>query len=191
MRRPRVASLWVGILVWGCVLGTGPASWGAEPARIIVASGLVAEPLTRLVAGRANILPFRAKHEDSPTEETLNSRWCAARASGAKAFVFDNSSPDPLDAMWRERLANQGSRTFTVGFSSRGDSSASTAPLLRQLHAMLVELIPEERAHWDASYERELRQLESPRVRKATVELAIDRPTARPASRPTRQLLAP
>jgi hypothetical protein len=188
MRRLHVALLWVGILVGNCVLGTGPASWGAEPARIIVASNVVAEPLTRLVAGRANVLPFRAKHGDSANYETLNSRWCAASTSGAKAFVFDKASPDPLDALWRERLANQGSRTFAVGFSSRGDSSASTASLLRQLHAMLVELMPEERAHWDASYERELHQLEPQRVRNASVDLAADRQTVRPAYRPTRQL---
>lgn len=179
MRRLRVASLLVGVLFGSCVLKMAGSSLGAEPVRIIVASGVIAEPLGRLVAGRASVHAFRAKHDDSATYEALNARWCAASTSGAKAFVFDNASHDPLDGLWRERLANQGSRTFTVGASSRKSDSAASAPLLRQLHAMLVELMPEERAHWDASVERELRQLAPQQSRDTPVELAVDSQTAR------------
>lgn len=183
MRRLHVASVVGCIFFLNCVLALGGASQGAEPARFIVANSVIAEPLGRLVAGRATVHPFRAKHDESATYEALNARWCAASTSGAKAFVFGNASYDPLDALWRERLANQGSRTFTVGVSSRRSDCAASAPLLRQLHAMLVELMPDQRAHWDANLERELEQLAPQRSRDAAVELAVDQQTSRPAPR--------
>lgn len=171
----RLSFVGVRALTWATawVIGSMASSSAAEePLRVVVCQGWLREPLSRLAEERVTIQTLRGERSEGSTYDTVNARWCVANASGASAFVFAGSTSDPLEWLWRERLANQGNRTMVVDDCGRHLADRASPQVLRQLHSLLVELAPQERARWDANLTRELQRGTASRSELAAGDLA-------------------
>jgi hypothetical protein len=118
--------------------------------------------MIRVLAGpaiRVQILEFPEPFGGDFREEN---RWMW-ESHAAQILVVDEESDDPLETFWRERLAGQGVRLVALPpLRPCGCPKCLHAQRWRQLHTILSELLPAERARLDERLRRALRRSAHP-----------------------------